>query len=111
MPEELIREILLRLSDYKDLKSSAQACQRMNWLLNEEQHIWKQLVKYHFTKEQLNWALKMSKENSTANLSKSKIKNNDKNYEDDDDDSFNSNKTLLDWEEIFHFLRKYALID
>lgn len=103
---------MLRLSDYKDLKSSAQACQRMNWLLNEEQHIWKQLVKYHFTKEQLNWALKMIKENSTTNLSNKCNKiNNDKvkNYDDDDEDSFN--KTLLDWEQIFHFLRKYVLID
>ena len=41
------------------MKRSAQACQRMNSLLNEEQHIWKQLVKYHFTKDQLRWSLRM----------------------------------------------------
>ncbi|XP_074603078.1 F-box only protein 32 isoform X2 [Brevipalpus obovatus] len=52
LPEELIREILLRLSDYKDLISSGQAYDVMDSLL-DEQHIWRQLCKYHFTRQQV----------------------------------------------------------
>ncbi|OTF80995.1 hypothetical protein BLA29_003648, partial [Euroglyphus maynei] len=109
LPEELIREILLRLSDYKDLERSAQACQRMNSLLNEEQHIWKQLVKYHFTKDQLRWSLRMiAAENSFDPTSKHKsIPVNieiDQNADPIIDQ--NGNKPILHWERLFHLLRK-----
>ncbi|XP_027203164.2 uncharacterized protein LOC113797049 isoform X1 [Dermatophagoides pteronyssinus] len=123
LPEELIREILLRLSDYKDLKRSAQACQRMNSLLNEEQHIWKQLVKYHFTKDQLRWSLRMISidfnnqfeqinTNKTTNDKQKSTKMNinieiDQNSDpiiDQNDD--NDQKIIIDWERLFHLLRK-----
>ena len=52
LPEELIREILLRLSDYKDLVNSAGAVPLVESLL-DEQHIWRELCKYHFTRTQV----------------------------------------------------------
>ncbi|XP_054716284.1 F-box only protein 25-like [Uloborus diversus] len=52
MPEGILREILLRLSDYKDLMNSSQACDDMKFLI-AEQHIWKELCKFHFSREQL----------------------------------------------------------
>lgn len=141
LPEELIREILLRLSDYKDLERSAQACQRMNCLLNEEQHIWKQLVKYHFTKDQQRWALRMyeqqqqQQQTQSSHANRSKIMNQTKmmmagkvtptsttntnnnkkqnslldEYLCDDENNNNNNnngKPQMDWEQLFHLLRK-----
>ncbi|GBM50058.1 F-box only protein 25 [Araneus ventricosus] len=52
MPAAILREILLRLSDYKDLMNSAQACDDMKFLV-DEQHIWRQLCKFHFSKDQI----------------------------------------------------------
>lgn len=53
LPEELIREILLRLSDYKDLINSGDAFPVANSLINDEQHIWKELCNYHFSEQQI----------------------------------------------------------
>lgn len=90
LPEELIREILLRLSDYKDLERCEDACDRMNSLLTSERHIWKQLCKYHFSKEQLKWALHTAA-NATPAL-------HDKVYD--------PQTGHTDWEFTFHLLRK-----
>ncbi|KAI2800505.1 F-box only protein 32 [Blomia tropicalis] len=90
LPEELIREILLRLSDYKDLERSAEACERMNLLLNEERHIWKQLCKYHFTKDQLRWANQLATNANHAIHTK----------------IYGANSDIVDWEQMFHLLRK-----
>lgn len=81
----------------------------MNSLLNEEQHIWKQLVKYHFTKDQLRWSLRMiAAENSFDPTSKHKsIPVNieiDQNADPIIDQ--NGNKPILHWERLFHLLRK-----
>lgn len=51
----MIREILLRLNDYRDLMNSAQASPLMRTML-DGQYIWKQLCKYHFTEQQLRMA-------------------------------------------------------
>ena len=77
LPEELIREILLRLTDYKDLMNSGQSYDIMQSIL-DEQHIWKQLCKYHFTRQQIRYI------NSSSNKKAEKI----------------------DWEQTFHQLRK-----
>ncbi|GIY86223.1 f-box only protein 25 [Caerostris darwini] len=60
MPAAILREILLRLSDYKDLMNSAQACDDMKFLM-DEQHIWRQLCKFHFSKEQIKIFFETSK--------------------------------------------------
>ncbi|RWS24823.1 F-box only protein 25-like protein [Leptotrombidium deliense] len=77
LPEELIREILLRLSDYKDLINSGQAYEVMHSLL-DEQHIWRQLCKYHFTKLQVKLATP----------------------------AYTKSDGTLDWEQMFHNLRR-----
>ena len=59
----------------------------MQSLLNEEQHIWKQLVKYHFTKENLKWASNVITEQQIQ---------------------FDSKTCDVDWEQLFHLLRKYV---
>lgn len=52
MPSGILREILLKLSDYKDLMNSAQACDDMKFLI-DEQYIWKELCKFHFSEEKI----------------------------------------------------------
>lgn len=53
LPEECIREILLRCSDHNDLLSSAEVCPEMALIVNE-QRTWKELTKFYFTSEQIN---------------------------------------------------------
>ncbi|EEB19306.1 F-box only protein, putative [Pediculus humanus corporis] len=53
LPEECIREILLRLADHKDLESSRKAYSVMSKLVNE-QRIWRELCQFHFTQQQIN---------------------------------------------------------
>lgn len=52
LPEELIREILLRLSDYRDVVNSAVAFNSPDLIVHET-HIWRKLCEYHFTPTQL----------------------------------------------------------
>ncbi|CAG2165145.1 unnamed protein product [Oppiella nova] len=80
LPEELIREILLRLTDYKDLMNSGQAYNIMQSLL-DEQHIWRQLCKYHYTRAQLRWLFANQTNTCTTD-------------------------GKVDWERVFHQLRK-----
>lgn len=77
LPDEVIREILLRLSDFNDLKNSGGAYQVMGSLL-DQQHIWKQLCMYHFTRLQVRQAT----------------------------GKFASCDGKTDWEQTFNFLRK-----
>lgn len=53
LPEECIREILLRLADHKDLESSSRAYSVMAKLV-DEQRIWRELCQFHFTQQQIN---------------------------------------------------------
>lgn len=52
----MVREILLRLNDYRDLVSSGQASPVMQNMING-QYLWKKLCVYHFSKEQIKLAL------------------------------------------------------
>lgn len=56
LPVEMIREILLRLNDYRDLVNSAQASPVMRTMV-DGQYIWRKLCKYHFTEQQLRLAI------------------------------------------------------
>lgn len=56
MPEECIREIILRLADHRDLVSSAQACEQMAAIV-EEQRVWRELTRFHFKPEQIDLVL------------------------------------------------------
>lgn len=56
LPVEMVREILLRLNDYRDLVSSAQASPVMQTMI-DGQYIWQKLCLYHFTEPQIKMAL------------------------------------------------------
>lgn len=47
LPPELLREVLLRLADYRDLSSSGEAHPVLAALLQEE-HVWRRLCLFHF---------------------------------------------------------------
>lgn len=56
LPEECIREIILRLSDHRDLSASAEACEQMAVIV-EEQRVWRELTKFHFSPQQIDLVL------------------------------------------------------
>jgi len=90
LPEELIREILLRLSDYKDLVNSAQANTVMSSLIMDEQHIWRELCRYHFSKMQIRSAIQAMSERMTAPTAGEEVQK----------------QPPIDWEQVFQVLRK-----
>ncbi|CAG9560925.1 unnamed protein product [Danaus chrysippus] len=52
LPEECIREILLRISDHRDLEAASSAWPVMASLCSEQQ-LWRELVNFHFTQQQI----------------------------------------------------------
>lgn len=52
LPEECIREVVLRLSDHRDLSAAADACDELTAIVNE-QRVWRELTRFHFTKQQI----------------------------------------------------------
>ncbi|PSN42219.1 F-box only protein 32 [Blattella germanica] len=59
LPEECVREVLLRLADHKDLESSAKAYSVMQRLV-DEQRIWRELCRFHFSPQQITFILQSS---------------------------------------------------
>ncbi|KAG8233514.1 hypothetical protein J437_LFUL011675 [Ladona fulva] len=58
LPEECLREILLRLADHRDLESSAGAgSEVIRRLVYGEQHLWKELARFHFSNAQIETVL------------------------------------------------------
>ena len=57
LPEECVREIVLRISDYKDLEASSAAWTIMEALVSE-QRVWRELSNFHFNKQQIDVILK-----------------------------------------------------
>ncbi|XP_071451132.1 F-box only protein 32 [Hetaerina americana] len=54
LPEECVREILLRLADHRDLESSAGAgSEVIRNLVYGEQRLWRELAQFHFTNAQI----------------------------------------------------------
>lgn len=56
LPEECIREILLRLSDPSDLDRASNTCTTMKSVASEKR-VWRELVQTHFTKMQVEYVL------------------------------------------------------
>ena len=56
LPEECIREIILRLSTHEDLASSAKACVQLDAICNE-QRIWKELTTFYFTSDEIKFVV------------------------------------------------------
>lgn len=82
LPAECVREIILRISDYRDLESSSAAWTLMAALVSE-QRVWRELAQFHFNPQQIDLVVK-------------------KKLSDDG--------TRKDWQKIFHELRrKYGI--
>lgn len=60
LPEECVREIILRLADYRDLEASSTAWSLMSALV-AEQRVWRELTYFHFTPEQIQVLLEKEK--------------------------------------------------
>lgn len=86
LPEELVREILLRLSDYEDVVNSSLAFRTPHLL--DESHIWRELCRYHFTRQQVRQAAPKCMVRTT------------------DDDSDQEDAGRVDFEQVFHLLRR-----
>jgi len=56
LPEECVREILCRLSDYKDVDSAGRATPTMQFIVKEKR-IWRELVQAHFTRNEIQFVL------------------------------------------------------
>lgn len=60
LPEECLREVILRLSDHSDLTSTSQACNQLAVLV-DEQRVWRELARFHFTGQQVEMVVDKNK--------------------------------------------------
>ncbi|CAK1550651.1 unnamed protein product [Leptosia nina] len=67
LPEECIREILLRIADHRDLDSASSAWSVMASLCSE-QRVWRELVSFHFTTQQIDSVPKTDSETDWKKL-------------------------------------------
>lgn len=126
LPEECVREIILRINDHRDLEASSAAWTLMAALASE-QRVWRELTQFHFTKPQIDQIIQKqfatnnesnknsndksdtSTTNSNPNEANSSNQRNDVNS-----NSVNrtENKTskrfsnTKDWQKIYHALRR-----
>lgn len=127
LPEECVREIILRINDHRDLEASSTAWTLMAALASE-QRVWRELTQFHFTKPQIDQMIqkqfdnsndsnKNSIDSSTMNCNTSQNEANSSNQRNDVNlNSINStaNKTskrfsnTKDWQKIYHALRRYV---
>lgn len=99
LPEECIREIILRITDYRDLESSSAAWTLMAALVSE-QRVWRELTHFHFSVQQIDLVQK-----------KLLVANNQ--YGESDENKIESRMKksdgTIDWQSIYHALRRYFL--
>ena len=57
LPEECIREILLKLSDPRDVESAGDTCAVMG-AIARERRVWRELAQTHFTPQQIDAVLR-----------------------------------------------------
>lgn len=91
MPEEVVREVLLRLSDHKDIEACREAWPETAGPLTSEQRIWRKLVTFHFTNAQI--------ENYFERRALRQHQNDQK-------DMMDGQTPSVDWKDVFHYLRK-----
>lgn len=115
LPEECIREIILRINDHRDLEASSAAWTLMAALASE-QRVWRELSQFHFTKSQIDQIIhkqfnnsddmsikfnsksKLLKSSSDLNLSSSNLKGSSSTFV----------SSTKDWQKIYHALRRYG---
>lgn len=95
LPEECIREIILRITDYRDLESSSGAWTLMAALVSE-QRVWRELTHFHFSAQQIEaMRIKQGAESNTNT-----------------NNSTEANKEVkerpIDWQRIYHALRRFV---
>lgn len=83
LPEECIREIILRISDHRDLESSSAAWTLMAALASE-QRVWRELTQFHFNQNQIDLMIQTQDTQSEQNT-----------------------ECRKDWQNIYHALRRY----
>ncbi|XP_055311220.1 F-box only protein 25 [Sitodiplosis mosellana] len=131
LPEECVREIILRINDHRDLEASSAAWTLMAALASE-QRVWRELTQFHFTKPQIDQMIqkqfannndsnKVSNDRNNSSTTNSNSQQNAANSSNQRNDvnsnSVNSteNKTskrfqTKDWQKIYHALRrKYGI--
>lgn len=132
LPEECVREIILRINDHRDLEASSTAWTLMAALASE-QRVWRELTQFHFTKPQIEQMIQKQfansndsnknsigrNDSSTMNCNTNQNEANSSNQPNDVNlNSINStaNKTskrfsnTKDWQKIYHALRRYVYI-
>lgn len=114
LPEECVREILLRLADHKDLESGSKAYSVMQ-SLSSEQRIWRELCSFHFTDIQINCILekiqaqdKQLQEKQQQHLAlRARENQNEPTISNPDGTLLKiESRECTDWKKVYHKLRK-----
>lgn len=114
LPEECVREILLRLADHKDLENSSKAYSVMQDL-SSEQRIWRELCSFHFTEVQINCVIQKIRQQEKQDLEKQQgqlMALQGRQYDDTieqekaDGDVLEMESAPTDWKKVYHKLRK-----
>lgn len=93
LPEECIREIILRINDHRDLESSSAAWTLMAALASE-QRVWRELTQFHFNQNQIDLIVEKK-----LNSLDGSCENNEPN---------GGMERRKDWQKIYHALRRYG---
>lgn len=123
MPEECVREIILRINDHRDLEASSAAWTLMAALASE-QRVWRELTQFHFTKHQIDQIIQKQFNNNSYN-NKNYNENNSNNTNNSNNDTGNNQSDMnlnsisntekktskraantKDWQKIYHALRR-----
>lgn len=99
LPEECIREIILRINDYRDLESSSAAWTLMAALVSE-QRVWRELTHFHFSVQQIE---SMRKKQLADKNRDRLVDGGTLNTHIDNTDN------AIDWQSIYHTLRRYLI--
>lgn len=114
LPEECVREILLRLADHKDLENSSKAYSVMQNLSNE-QRIWRELCSFHFTDVQIACTIEkirkqekqaLEKQQQHISLRMRELPLEPQPTSGDSATDAEQTQKSLDWKKVYHKLRK-----
>lgn len=115
LPEECVREILLRLADHKDLENSSKAYTVMQ-NLSSEQRIWRELCSFHFTDSQISCVVEKirKQEQELSEKQQQHIALRVRELQDATQHGkqdgplieVEHNEHSLDWKKVYHKLRK-----
>ncbi|XP_031640412.1 F-box only protein 32 [Contarinia nasturtii] len=125
LPEECVREIILRINDHQDLEASSAAWTIMAALASE-QRVWRELTQFHFTKQQIDQFIQnqftTNANNADRNNSITNSSNQNANSSNTRNDINSNSMNILvnntskrpnntkDWQKIYHALRrKYGI--